>query len=71
MNRTGRCLRRLMLLMRYAVCRPAPLTAWLGLPVAFIAFSTLTSASVRLMFSADSKLDGLAWGRASPEPSCP
>lgn len=60
MNRTGRCLRRLMLLMRYAVCRPAPLTAWLGLPVAFIAFSALTSASVRLMFSADSKLDGLA-----------
>lgn len=60
MNRTGRCLRRLMLLMRYAVCRPAPLTAWLGLPVAFILFTALTSASVRLMLSADSKLDGLA-----------
>ena len=60
MNRTGRCIRRLTLLMRYAVCRPAPLTAWFGLPVAFILFTALTSVSVRLMLSTDSKLDGLA-----------
>lgn len=52
--------RRLTLLMRYVVCRPASLTAWLGLPAAFVAFTALTSASVRLMLSADSRLDGLA-----------
>ncbi|KAA8818546.1 hypothetical protein CSQ85_08620 [Bifidobacterium rousetti] len=60
MNGYGQCLRRLMLLMRYVVCRPAPLMAWAGLPVAFTAFAALTSVSVRLMFSSDSRLDGLA-----------
>lgn len=60
MNKGGQGVRRLTLLMRYAVCRPAPLAAWLGLPIAFVVLTALTSASVRLMLSADSRLDGLA-----------
>lgn len=60
MNGCGQYWRRLMLLMRYVVCRPAPLMAWAGLPVAFVVFAALTSASVRLMLSSGSKLDGLA-----------
>ncbi|MCH9277118.1 MULTISPECIES: hypothetical protein [Bifidobacterium] len=50
----------MMLLIRYVVCRPATLAAWVGLPLAFAAFAALTSASVRLMLSSSSKLDGFA-----------
>lgn len=61
MNKSGPLsVHRMLLFLRHAICRPAPLAAWLGLSLSFAVFAALTGASIRLMLSAGSKADGLA-----------
>lgn len=54
------CARRIGMLLRYVMCRPAAGVAWLMVSVTFVVFASLTSASVRLMLTTDGGPDGLA-----------